>query len=58
MIFWLLAKENKPFGWLYLTLLIYLVNSEMKTPLEEKHLSDSDNSLKQVARVDGTNLNP
>ena len=30
----------------------------MKTHLEDKYLSDSDNSLKQVARVDGTNVNP
>jgi lysine-specific demethylase 8/hypoxia-inducible factor 1-alpha inhibitor (HIF hydroxylase) len=30
----------------------------MKTPLEEKHLSESDNSPNQVARINGANLNP
>ncbi len=30
----------------------------MKTPLEEKHLSASDNALLKVARIDGTNLTP
>ena len=30
----------------------------MKTPLEEKNLTASDNTLLPVARIDGTNLNP